>query len=265
MINHIKYRIGKYITGRLTFKFSNFKPNSAGSYKMRNQITEYNINNLIPNLNNISNFFNDVPVILADNLEIDKNIEVKIKEKFIKSGSDKSTIHNYEKIYAYILNNVPENLNLLEIGMGTNNKNIISNMGVGGSPGASLRAFSSIFPNGKIYGADIDKEILFEEGNIKCYHLDQREYQNYLTLADKIRADRLDLIIDDGLHTQSSNLNSLMFALNYLSINGYLIIEDIPEYALETWKIISNLIDERYESQIIKTRHFYVFLLKKCK
>ena len=37
------------------------------------------------------------------------------------------------------------------------------------------------------------------------------------------------------------------------------------EYALETWKIISNLIDERYESQIIKTRHFYVFLLKKCK
>ena len=126
---------------------------------MRNQITEYNINNLIPNLNNVSNFFNNVPVILADNLEIDKNIEVKIKEKFIKSGSDKSIIHNYEKIYAYILNNVPENLNLLEIGMGTNNKNIISNMGVEGTPGASLRAFSSIFPNGKIYGADIDKEI----------------------------------------------------------------------------------------------------------
>ena len=45
--------------------------------------------------------------------------------------------------------------------MGTNNPNLVSTMGSSGRPGASLYAFKEYLPNAIIYGADIDKDILF--------------------------------------------------------------------------------------------------------
>ena len=265
MFNNIKYRIGRYITGPLTYKFSNFKPNSAGSYKMRNEVTEYNINNLIPSLLKVSNYFETISITKSEDLIVDKNFESLISKKFKNSGSDKSTVHNYETIYAYILNILPENLTMLEIGLGTNNPKIISNMGVDGVPGSSLRAFSSLLPKATIYGADIDREILFSKDNIKCFYIDQKDYRTYTSLLESIGDSQLDLIIDDGLHTQSTNLNTLYFAIKNLSLGGYLIIEDIPEYAIELWEIASNLIDDKFHTEIIKTRHFYVFILKKLR
>ena len=38
---------------------------------------------------------------------------------------------------------------------------------------------------------------------------------------------KFDLIIDDGLHYQLSNLNTLNYALSSLNKGGYLVIEDI--------------------------------------
>ena len=61
---------------------------------------------------------------------------------FKENGSDKSTKHNYHHIYSYILNDISsEKLNILEIGIGTNDPTLISSMGSDGRPGASLYSF----------------------------------------------------------------------------------------------------------------------------
>jgi hypothetical protein len=89
-------------------------------------------------------------------------------------GSDKSTFHNYTKIYTELFKNlVNENINLFELGIGTNNTSFECNMGLNGKPGASLRGWKEFFPNSKIYSADIDKSILFQDNDISTFYCDQ--------------------------------------------------------------------------------------------
>jgi hypothetical protein len=61
----------------------------------------------------------------------------------------------------------------------------------------------------------------------------------------------LDLIIDDGLHLESSNLLVLKHGLSKLSNGGCMVIEDIGHSALKTWLIVVNLLSDKYRSQII--------------
>ena len=51
-----------------------------------------------------------------------------------------------------------ENINILEIGLGTNNPILVSTMGSNGRPGASLYSFREYLPKSNIYGADVDKK-----------------------------------------------------------------------------------------------------------
>ena len=76
-------------------------------------------------------------------------------------------VYIYFEIFSHIKVNT-----LFEIGLGTNNINVRSNMGLDGKPGASLRAFRD-YLNINVYGADVDKGILFEEDKIKTYFIDQ--------------------------------------------------------------------------------------------
>ena len=63
-------------------------------------------------------------------------------------GSDKGAKHDYELVYSHLLENrQATNLDIFEIGLGTNNIDTPSNMGKDGSPGASLRAWRDYFPN----------------------------------------------------------------------------------------------------------------------
>ena len=72
------------------------------------------------------------------------------------------------------------------------------------------------------------------------------------------------MIIDDGLHYQLSNLNTLLFALSNLKMNGFFIIEDIGIWTIDTWLIINKIIPKNFESQIIEmTENNFVFLLQK--
>jgi hypothetical protein len=78
-------------------------------------------------------------------------------------GSDKGRrAHNYTTVYSALLRgkfNQP--YRVFELGLGTNNPELLSTMGVAGTPGASLRGWRELFPNATIYGADIDRTILF--------------------------------------------------------------------------------------------------------
>ena len=88
-------------------------------------------------------------------------------------GSDKggkNNHHNYSDYYSEIFYHKRNEVkNFLEIGLGTNNEELPSNMGKDGTPLASLKAWRDYFLNANIYGADIDKNILKNEDRIKTY------------------------------------------------------------------------------------------------
>lgn len=137
--------------------------------------------------------------------------------------------HNYTTFYYSIfkhLQNKP--IRLFELGLGTNNVNIPSNMGADGVPGASLYGWREFFPNAQIFGADIDSSILFSSENITTFYCNQcvpaliRNLWNREELKSNF-----DIIIDDGLHEFDANVCFLENSLHKLNVNGVYIIEDI--------------------------------------
>lgn len=147
---------------------------------------------------------------------------------FREHKSDKSTWHNYTPFYNHIFKDlVNKNLNIFELGLGTNNTSIKSNMGVGGQPGASLRSFAQHFKNANIYGADIDKDILFQDERIKTYFCDQTNPQIIKELWDQVDDVEFDIIIDDGLHETHANITFFENSFQKLKKGGIYIIEDI--------------------------------------
>lgn len=207
--------------------------------------TEYNFN-----IVNIQNFINDSSIL---------------EEILNKNKSDKANSHNYHILYSYIFNilGVDSKLNILEIGLGTNNPNIVSTMGINGRPGASLYSFAEYLPNSNIYGADIDKNILFDSNRIKTYFVDQMNIKTFVELSKNIGAIKFDLIIDDGLHSIGANFNTLLFALDNLNENGWIVIEDI--HIIENWKIIDFVLSstKKYKTWLISARGGYLYVINK--
>jgi hypothetical protein len=136
-------------------------------------------------------------------------------------------------------------------------------MGVNGKPGASIKAFRDTFSKAFVYGADVDKKILFEEERIRTFYVDQTNFSSFDNITKGVN-EKFDLIIDDGLHYQLSNLNTLIFALSNLSNGGYLVIEDIGIWTIDTWKIVNKLLPSDFESTIVEmnTENF-IFVVKK--
>lgn len=167
-------------------------------------------------------------------------------------GSDKgseeicNSWHNYTVVYNSLFNN-KRNLpiRLFELGLGTNNVNIPSNMGKYGKPGASLYGWSEFFPNASIFGADIDTNILFETEKIKTYFCDQTNPHviKYMWSEEHLR-EPFDIIIDDGLHTFEANVCFFENSLHKLANGGIYVIEDILtqnlnkfENKIKEWKL----------------------------
>jgi SAM-dependent methyltransferase len=157
-------------------------------------------------------------------------------------GSDKgdpalARNHNYTRTYDELFREMRhDELRVFELGLGTNNTNFPSNMGPDGRPGASLRGWKQYFKNASIFGADIDKGVLFEEQRIKTYFCDQnngdviREMWSHQDLSDGF-----DIIIEDGLHIYESNVNFFENSCHKVKVGGFFIIEDIMHYTLDRW------------------------------
>jgi hypothetical protein len=178
---------------------------------------------------------------------------------FDKFGSDKSTTHNYHYLYGFLLSNLPNPYKLLEIGLGSNNTSIPSNMGELGRPGASLRAFKEFSPDSEIVGADIDSTISVEKCSV--FHVDQLRPESFASIT-KGAGYGFDLIIDDGLHSPDANLNTLHFALRHLSPGGFVVVEDIPQEALPIWGIVQTMIaGTQYRSLIFRCKIRYAFVM----
>ena len=95
-------------------------------------------------------------------------------------GSDKAK-NNYTPAYSALFNDRrDQHLRIFELGLGSNNPDVLSNMGVFGAPGASLRGWRELFPHALVYGADIDRRILFEEDRIKTFYCDQLDHLRFV-------------------------------------------------------------------------------------
>jgi hypothetical protein len=108
--------------------------------------------------------------------------------------------HNYADFYDLLFfgrRNMVQNI--LEVGTGSNDELVKGGMGAKAKPGASLFMWRDYFPNGEVYGADIDPKALIFDERIKCFQVDQTDPKSVKNLADALPSE-LDLIIDDGLH-----------------------------------------------------------------
>lgn len=257
----------------ITTAFPAYEVTGAGSHALRSQLSMQAINQMPDALKTLVESLSQKqpsPIMTADEFAAENSLQdaEALKVLFDRYGSDKGGAHQYHKVYNAILP-VPEAVTkVLEIGLGTNNTDVLSNMGLKGQPGASLRAFRDYCVNAQVFGADFDKRVLFEEERIKTYYVDQTKFATLQNLGDRI-GQGFDLMIDDGLHSPNANVYSLTLFLGLLKPNGWAVVEDISETTLDQWHIVSAILPARFNSQIVKCggahgySPSYIFLVRR--
>jgi hypothetical protein len=127
-------------------------------------------------------------------------------------------------------------LRIFELGLGTNNVNLESNMGADGRPGASLYGWAEFFPNAAVFGADIDRDILFNTERISTFYCDQTKPEEIKEMWNNPALEEpFDIIIEDGLHTFEANVCFFENSIHKIK-SGYYVIEDILTSDLEKFK-----------------------------
>ncbi len=146
--------------------------------------------------------------------------------------------HNYTTIYcALFKGRLGESLRIFELGLGTNNPGFAFNMGAVGQPGASLRGWRQLFPRARVFGADIDRSVLFDEDRITTFYCDQLDSKAIRDLWSNAElSETMDIIVEDGLHTFDANISFLDGSLEHLRAGGIYVIEDIATDTLERWR-----------------------------
>jgi hypothetical protein len=182
-----------------------------------------------------------------------KNMNCEISRLCDVYGSDKGELikgspqpyswpsHTYADFYTNLFFHCRTGVTkVFECGLGTNNPSLASSMGIYGKPGASLRVWRDYFPNAIVYGADIDKDILFEEERIKTFYVNQLDPLSINSFWKAVGVSDFDFMIDDGLHTFEAGSTLFLNSIDKLSSNGIYIIEDVPLFDLIRFKEFFN-------------------------
>lgn len=252
---------------RITHNFRMFSPCSAGSARSRATLTIQAANQTFPLLLELVSHAGrhiETPVPIESYVDDDdkRAAAERLKELYDYYGSDKAQ-HKYHLLYGSLFGERDSITSVLEVGLGTNNLDVVSNMGVDGKPGASLRAFREFFPQARIFGADVDRRILFAEERIATFFVDQTDPGSFAGLAEAVGAIEFDLIVDDGLHSPNANLATVLFGLERLKAGAFLVVEDIAPAALPLWQIIAALMPSAYESRVIAAKRSFLFLVQR--
>ena len=252
---------------RTVSEFPVFAPNSGGPVKARSKLTAKSAGQTLPLLVQFiesttgQTFKEPIPINTLGSNENRHYHANSVKLIFDRHGSDKAIeSQDYHYLYAMILEDLRPISGVLEIGIGTNNPGVVSTMGVQGKPGASLRAFRELLPHATIFGADVDRDILFQEPGIKTFFVDQTNMESINLLATQIDS-KLDLIIDDGLHSPDANIATLIFACENLKKGGWFVVEDIAPAALPLWRVISTMLPIDFRAWIISSQTELVFVM----
>lgn len=147
-------------------------------------------------------------------------------ELAFKYGSDKcpQISHSYTPYYYEMLKDKRESIKkVLEIGIGCPR---IMNYPAHYVTGASLRMWRDFLPNAQIFGVDILPETMFTDERITTFLCDQTIKEEVENLIKKTGTD-IDLFIDDGLHTATSQIILCKIAMPLLAKDVIYIIEDV--------------------------------------
>jgi hypothetical protein len=247
---------------------SPFVPNSSGNPKQLLTLALLDAQVLLPRLEKVLDDAGVQLVEIAPAEEFPRDdgeraAATALGELFRTYGSDKSGDHDYHLVYGPILARSAPVTALLEVGLGTNNEDVVSNMTAGGRPGASLRAFRDFLPQAQVYGADVDRRVLFEEERISTFFVDQTDPQTFVEL-EKRCGSGLDVVIDDGLHSPAANLTVLQFGLRTVRVGGFVVIEDIREAAVPLWRVVGTLLRPRWRCDLIRARWGFVFVAQRA-
>lgn len=166
-----------------------------------------------------------------NNYFVNSNTNNQLTELMNHYGSDKggkNLHHNYADYYSQLFFHKKNRIkNFLEIGLGTNDISVLSNMGKDGVPLASLRAWRDYFTNAQICGADIDRKILKNEERIKTYYVDQTDPKSIKEMFLNLEIKKFDIILEDGLHEYNANICCFENSIEFLENDGVYIIEDV--------------------------------------
>ena len=142
-------------------------------------------------------------IVMEHDNEMDGERELDLAELFRKYGSDKDT-NGYSHLYSILFDRIRNNnLNVLEIGIGTMVPGVCSSMKYympnDYRPGASLRAWRDYFKNSNIYGIDIQEDTQFTEDRIVTYLCNSTNENSVNNVMLDVNLE-FDIIIDDGWH-----------------------------------------------------------------
>ena len=185
----------------------------------------------------------------------------RLGDLFTQLGSDKGR-QGYAPIYQVIINSIREknpqtSLTIVEIGLGSSDPRIPSNMGVFGTPGASLRAFRDFVASAMIIGGDIDPSSFFQEERIATSYVNQLDQPSIATFLNQTNG--FDLLIDDGLHELDANLNVLCVGINHSRVGTWIVVEDIDPKFSQEWLAVAELLSEQFLCWLIQSNQALVF------
>lgn len=211
-------------------------------YKVNSLLSCYRKNNFLLNISYI-NYNNNFLTQLCEKYKTDKG-----SINYNKKTNWGKPTHSYSNYYYSIFNHFKDDVKLVfEFGLGI----------VDGKSGASLKVWKEYFKKAQIYGADIDKNILFKQDRIKTYYVDQLDTRSIKEMWKKIKIKNFDIIIDDGLHTAKAIINCFVNSFKKLKNNGVYIIEDVNP--LEIDEIMTKLKDYSPELVALRGNNFQQF------
>jgi len=139
-------------------------------------------------------------------------------------GTDKNTNHSYCEVYQDLLDPfVEKEGSLLEIGV---------------RGGGSMILWNELLPRFKVFGLDIEdklseycREYVNNNSNkVRLEFIDAYSKEN-IEYIKSFSPNGFEVIIDDGPHTEESQVNCIELYLDLLKDNGILIIEDIQDFS----------------------------------
>lgn len=229
---------------------------------------DYNIIKVCDQLAIIQKNEKIVPLSIEKYDKADSALQEDLDYYIKKYGTDK-TISGYTKAYEYLFDDLrSKDISLLEIGIGSLDNHVIGNFIQIKTlyydyyrQGGSLRAWRDYFPKGEIHGIDIADDCKFTEDRITTYICDSRDKNACDTYLNE---NTYDIIVDDGLHKASAQLQTLKNFFHRVKQNGYYVIEDLGGGGDET-----NLYADRKEDvlDIIKDHEWFfgnnILIIKK--
>lgn len=140
-------------------------------------------------------------------------------------GTDKFFRHSYMPHYEALLGKRKVK-RLLEVGIGY--RDLMQPFlpeGVEYIHGASLKMWSTYWPEAEIWGCDIREDTLINEGNIRSVVCDQSSPASLMSLVRETSG-QWDVVVDDGSHNPSHQALTASILLPHLAKGGIMITED---------------------------------------